>query len=195
MGINLQAAAILESAIDFKGLSIVDFGDQMIVDPSGNYPARDWYLSRGAHRYVSLDINGERGAINRDIRGDLSDLGQCDVVTNFGTIEHVGDGVDGQIRAFANMHRLCVTGGYVVHDIPLVQFYRGHSPVLYSPKFLHRLYKANDYECVRPISITNGCHTGIFLKRSCRDFAFPESAIEELCLFPGEGIVGAHVCN
>ena len=197
MGINHQVLEFIEREIDFRGKSVIEIGDQCIIPPLGViHMSRDWYLSKGVDRYVSLDLNGNRGALQRDIRGDVSDLGQFDVVTNFGTLEHVEGGIDGQIEAFASLDSLCMIGGLFIHDIPLAEHYRGHSPILYQIGFLTYLAKDNGYEFLgSDARITNGCHTAILRKTREGDFMMSQRALSQLCEFIGEGVSGAYVCN
>jgi hypothetical protein len=195
MGINHESLAMLESLFDWRGLSVLEIGDQCIVPPTEFHMARDWYLSKGVSRYVSIDLNGARGAICRDVRDDLSDLGLFDVVTNFGTLEHVEGGIDGQVKAFTSMSNACRNRGYLIHHVPLIEC-RGHSPMLYSPQFLGSLYAANGCELIgEPFRVIGGNHTAVFRKRFIREFVFPDEAIRELIHFEGEGISGEFVTN
>lgn len=52
-------------------------------------PYKPYFEERG-WRHVSVDLNGEDGALALDLRKPLK-LGTFDVVTNFGTSEHVDD--------------------------------------------------------------------------------------------------------
>lgn len=65
--------------------------------------------------HVSIDWNGQDGALKRDLRLPLwDDLGQFDMVTNIGTTEHV----DGQKEVWENIHYLTKTGGVYVGQCP-----------------------------------------------------------------------------
>jgi SAM-dependent methyltransferase len=76
------------------------------------------YFEQHGIEHVSIDINGEDGAlpldlaqliIPKDIRGPF------DVVTNFGTSEHVVD----QLTCWRNILRLTKVNGYVISVTPL----------------------------------------------------------------------------
>jgi hypothetical protein len=53
-------------------------------------------------RHVSIDLNGNNGAIKLDLQQPLS-IGEFDVVTNFGTTEHV----ENQEPVWRNIHEAC----------------------------------------------------------------------------------------
>lgn len=196
MGINPESLAFLENLTDWTGKSVLEIGDQCIVPPTEFHMARDWYLSKGVARYVAIDLNGERGALCRDVRGDLSDLGQFDVVTNFGTLEHVDSGIQGQIEAFTSMHKSCKVGGMIIQHVPLEELCRGHSPILYTPRFLPQLYTDNDYQIVGDtFLVIGGNHTVAVRKMSEHEFRFTEFAIREIRHYEGEGICGKFVTN
>lgn len=199
MGLNANHFKTLETIVDWNGLSVCEFGDQ-IIDPAGipefahyqNIPSRQWYLEHGVAKYVSIDLNGQHGSLVRDIRGDLSDLGQFDVVTNFGTLEHVIGGRLGQLYGLSNMHRLCKVNGLMIHDVPVDQaMYRGHAPVLYTERFLRETYASEHFQCLYLApQLMNGCQLGCFRKLDNRPFVFRHEAMDELRFFPGEGKSG-----
>lgn len=66
---------------------------------------KHWFQTLG-WKHVSVDINGEDGALPLDLTQD-QDLGRFDVVTNFGTTEHIGDDIAQQRVAWGNIHRAC----------------------------------------------------------------------------------------
>jgi len=66
---------------------------------------------------VMWDYNGKDGAIQHDLTlpVDQKYFGHFDVVTNFGTSEHV---LPTQIQCFKTMHDLCKVGGLMLHAVP-----------------------------------------------------------------------------
>jgi len=90
---------------------MLELGDK--INPAvGTY--KDYFTSLGVH-HTSIDWNGNNGAINRDLRKPITDLGFAfDVVTNIGTTEHVSD----QYAVWQNMHTLCRPGGFIVSVTP-----------------------------------------------------------------------------
>ena len=75
-------------------------------------------------------------------------LGSCDLVTNFGTTEHVGEDVDvdvsselleKQFEAFRNLHRLARVGGVMMNMLPLKGCWPQHGAVEYEASFFQAL--------------------------------------------------------
>ena len=74
-------------------------------------------FERHGWRHTSIDLNGLGGALALDLTVPIdvkSIEGPFDVVTNFGTSEHV----EGQLECWRNIYRLCKTGGYIVCCTP-----------------------------------------------------------------------------
>lgn len=121
---------LLVLALDTAGkplsrLSVVELGNQKVKSDDEGMLRRqtskallEWF---GA-KVVSIDRNGRDGALPFDLSQPLpaSLHGTADIVTDFGTLEHVdnADLASPQWRAFANVHMLCRVGGLIVHALP-----------------------------------------------------------------------------
>jgi len=120
-------------------LAVCEFGEQSLVLPERlgeRYRARDWFAEQGVQRVVSLDLRGvTTDAIPFDLSKPLHRRsrwhGHFDLVTNFGTIEHVED----DYVAFYNADCLLRDGGIVVHNLPLVGSWRRHGHYTYPRSF------------------------------------------------------------
>lgn len=94
-------------------------------------------------RYASVDVEGNE-SIEIDLNFDECDLpyrGIFDLVTNYGTTEHVAN----QLNAFKVIHDLARVGGVMVHHVPL-QGMIGHGLINYNPKFFWMLSRSNRYQ-------------------------------------------------
>jgi SAM-dependent methyltransferase len=94
-------------------------------------------------QYVSIDIDGSPGSIPLDLNYDiLPDWARkkFDVVTNFGTTEHVAN----QLNAFKIIHDLTAPGGVMIHSVP-TQGLVNHGLLKYNPKWFWMLARSNDY--------------------------------------------------
>jgi hypothetical protein len=94
-------------------------------------------------RYVSIDVEGNEG-IELDLNFDevpSAYRGCFDLVTNYGTTEHVAN----QLNAFQVIHDLARVGGVMVHHLPL-QGMMDHGLVNYNPKFFWALARSNRYQ-------------------------------------------------
>src|SRR5271154_6877868 len=95
-------------------------------------PARDFWRWLGLD-YASVDIDGSPGSVPLDLNYDdvpKSAVGKFDLVTNFGTTEHVAN----QLNAFKVIHDLTALGGVMWHHLP-AQGMLNHGLVNYNPKF------------------------------------------------------------
>jgi len=104
------------------------------------------YASAG-FSYISVDLNEKDDSLAIDLNewpnSALSDR-KFDVVTNFGTTEHVGN----QLNAFANIHYLTRPGGLMMHQIPALH-YSAHAMNVVTPYFLKKLIDGNRYEILQ----------------------------------------------
>ena len=64
-----------------------------------------------------------------------------DMVTNFGTTEHVTD----QYAVYSNIHFLTRTGGVMIHSVPMIGEYPGHCLYRYTRDFFQVVAKLNGY--------------------------------------------------
>lgn len=135
---NIEGAQWFARHVDARGKSICEFGNQRVwvhaMHLCGGFEiARDWFMHQGAKRYVSIDTNGEDGALvvdlTKPISGDL--LERFDIVTDVGCIEHMGNAVEKQWNAFRNAHMLCAPGGVVIHHLPPAGQWLDHCDVWY----------------------------------------------------------------
>ena len=78
--------------------------------------AREFWTWLGLS-YASIDIDGSPGSIPLDLNYDevpAAFVGQYDVVTNFGTTEHVAN----QLQSFKIIHDLATPGALMLHVLP-----------------------------------------------------------------------------
>jgi hypothetical protein len=120
--ITPESRQLLKEAMgdrEWKGLRVLELGDQLLW-PEGT-PAKEWFVSQGA-RHVSIDLNGRHGAVPLDLSMPIVDPEGFDVVTDFGTSEHVAD----LYQCWLNIHNLCKVGGLIIHAIPKVGSWPDH---------------------------------------------------------------------
>jgi len=116
------------------------FGDEA---KPGSDAQRAFYSIFGGHSYRSLDLSDPRADYAYDLRYPLPDIGKYDVVTNFGTTEHVFN--IGQ--SFENIHNLLNVGGLQLHTLPAYG-YIDHGFYNIHPCAYLDMAKANEYEIV-----------------------------------------------
>ncbi len=95
-----------------------------------------------------MGISGTNGALAIDLRQPIARpelIEAFDVVTNFGTLEHV----DRQYPAWLHTHRLAKTGGLFLHLLPRVGSWPGHCEIRYRDDFVPALAAACGYDVVK----------------------------------------------
>jgi hypothetical protein len=103
-----------------------------------------FYSIFGGGSYRSLDLTDPRADFSFDLNFPMPDsVGKYDVVTNFGTTEHVFN--IGQ--SFENIHNLLKIGGLVLHALPGYG-YIDHGFYNIHPCAYLDMAKANEYEIV-----------------------------------------------
>jgi hypothetical protein len=137
--IDYEKQVLQSLGLKYKGLKWCELGNQRIND---NEIAKRFYQSLGVE-HISIDLNGEDEALPIDLDKPMPFilLNQFDVITNYGTIEHVNN----QYQVFTNVHDMCKKGGLVNHIFPPRGHWPGHCRYYYSEDFVRGLAKACDY--------------------------------------------------
>ena len=116
------------------------YGDGAVPKPDAQ---ATFYSIFGATDYRSLDLTDPRADFALDLNHPLPDIGKFDVVTDFGTSEHVFN--IGQ--SFANIHNLLKSGGVALLTLPSYG-YIDHGFYNIHPCAYLDMAKANAYEIV-----------------------------------------------
>ena len=91
------------------------------VNPQCDWTTYKAWFESLDYRHISVDWDGQYGAIKRDLRSPLwEEFGQFDMVCNIGCSEHVSD----QRAVWENVHMLTKVGGVYVGQCP---YYDGKS--------------------------------------------------------------------
>ena len=105
----------------------------------------EMYKKIGLMKYKSIDTNGHNNSLvldmNKDLVNDYDFNDQFDLVTNFGTTEHISN----QYQIFKNMHDLCKINGLMIGIVPF-QGALNHGFFNYQPLFFQYLALANKYD-------------------------------------------------
>lgn len=141
--INLLKTALEAIGMEFKGLKMCELGNQRMR--YGKHKTGKRYFEHLGVYHTSIDLNGKDGAVAYDLsKPILMWEGKFDMVTDFGTSEHV----EGQRECFRNIHNFCRVGGVMVHAVPMKGTYAGHSPYHYDREIFDKLALDNNYEVV-----------------------------------------------
>ena len=174
MGYVVETIKLVSDILDTNPdlYSMLELGNQYIF-PNGNtevnnfnlnpYPGGNVAKSYFTQRYSSLlhtsvDYNGQDGALKIDLSAPnaLRHLGLYDVITNLGTLEHVGEGhtdesliLKAQYEAFKNVHDSLSVDGVWFNLGPHVGSWPGHCPCYYTIPFFEELLSKNGYTEIR----------------------------------------------
>jgi hypothetical protein len=172
MGILSEPARMVERLKLPNGFSVCDLGDQWVTHVTPHRLAEEWYREIGCGRYVSLDANG-KGNLAVDLnRKWQHDIGRFDLVTDFGTGEHIFN----QAEVWRTMHTLTKSGGHIVFDRPS-EGYPGHCFYLTQETLFRDLADANGYDLKRLERATTkrgALWRGVFRKLTDRPFLSPQ---------------------
>jgi hypothetical protein len=102
-----------------------------------------FYAIFGAESYRSVDLCDPRATYAADLNQPLPDLGRYDLITNFGTTEHVFN-IGG---TFASIHRLLKTNGVQLHAVPGYA-YIDHGYYNVHPSAYLDMARMNNYDVV-----------------------------------------------
>ena len=160
MGIGRKIAMYERSVLEhfgiyYKGLVWCELGGQKRW--ATGRPAKIEYEKLGVS-HTSIDLNGYGGALKLDLDYPVPAemLEEFDVVTNYGTIEHVNN----QYQVFRNVHYMCKIGGLMIHAFPMKDTYEGHCRYYYTENFVNQLSEGCGYS-VHDKRILNMSHRGI----------------------------------
>ena len=170
MGVGLSIIDFFNRSIsktigDISGKRMCELGDQKLheeiaLKPDGSRVwFKDWIEARGCHHY-SIDIHGKNGSHPIDLGKPGIDgfwLRRFDIVTNFGTSEHVED----QYECWLKLHNFGVNGCVYIHVLPEFGKYPlSHCKYFYDQTFFQELAEANKYKLVLSEPLSDIGHIG-----------------------------------
>jgi hypothetical protein len=184
MGLAREGLAFINRNIantvgELSGKKMLELGNQHIDDDSiPEKTGKEYFENRGVN-HISVDLNGLDGALRLDLskpRQFLQWNGYFDIITNFGTSEHV-EPKSVQYECFLIMHSCLRVGGIAIHLLPDINelenkgCWRGHCANYYSMDFFKQLAENNNYKLVS-LEIINGLVCSCLQKQS--DIPFME---------------------
>lgn len=161
MGLDLSYMNYIQNELvnvfgeNWNGLTMLELGNQHITQGEGCdfLTGKDYYSNKG-FEHISIDMNGEDGALPLDLRNpDLfaQYFNSVDVLTNSGTTEHV-EPYETQYECFSILHNCVKVGGIMIHIVPDVYeldnhgSWAGHCTNYYCDEFFTTFAKDCGYE-------------------------------------------------
>lgn len=152
MGVTSFDIPLLEEIIKWhQPESVIELGAQNnYAQPHLPAPyMREWYQAKKIN-YESIDLNGEDGAFVLDLSEKIPPNQTFDLVTDFGTSEHVGKNGEFSWEAiyncWLNKHTLLNIGGVMFSENPKTGNWPGHGFNYYTYAFYVRLILYTDYK-------------------------------------------------
>ena len=121
------------------GTTMLELGNKK----NGGRTYKAFFEAMGYH-HVSVDWNGQDGALKRDLRLPLG-LGTFDMVTNIGTSEHVSD----QLGVWRNIVEACHERSVLICTTPYPGDWTWHGDWYPQSEFYSQLAERNGFEIVR----------------------------------------------
>jgi hypothetical protein len=129
MGLTKKNFDLLNNSInmylgDKTEKSCLELGNQEFVGIFNNGYVRD-NLSNQFKKYTTIDLHAVKGVTSCDLSLYQENLFNVDLITNFGTTEHVEYEI-GQYNCWKNIHNWLNINGIAIHLIPEVGSWKGH---------------------------------------------------------------------
>jgi hypothetical protein len=149
MGITDFSLLILNKYIN-EQKTVLELGAQnLYVESYPSAPYADKYYTAKGLEYTCIDLNKENNAMELDL-SIKQNLDKFDIVTDFGTSEHVG--IDGKhdpkafYNCWLNKHNACKIGGLIISENPKTGNWIGHGFNYVTENFYRQLAQSNGYE-------------------------------------------------
>jgi SAM-dependent methyltransferase len=164
---------IRSSVGELSGKKMLELGDQMFVKGEPYEKSGKEYFENRGVLHTSVDLNGRHGALKIDLSKPIEVphwKNHFDIVTNFGTLEHV-EPKKAQYECFRNVHYCLKPGGIAIHLLPDIDeliksgAWKNHCNNYYSRDFVNTLVNNNDYELLS-LKMINGLICPCYRKKS-----------------------------
>lgn len=127
-------------------MELLEIGDQDIIfgENSGR-KMRDIEKSF-YQKWETIDLHQREGVTIRDLSVEKEESYSWDIVSNFGTSEHV-EPEEGHYICWKNIHKWTKLGGYSIHEIPESGSWKNHCRFYYDLNFF-RSFESVGYEII-----------------------------------------------
>ena len=171
MGIEFDNIKFLEDSISEEfdktdQINMLELGDQVVSsEMRKKYRCRtgkEYFTELYKMNHISVDLNGNNGSLIKDLRNedDFSDWEKYfDIITNFGTTEHI-DPVKDQWHTFKIIHQSLKKNGIFYTVVPSFNYetnmicprWAGHSNNYYCLEFFENLAEKCKYKILHKTS-------------------------------------------
>lgn len=149
MGITHFSVSLLDEVISSNKIKTVcELGAQNLYIQVGAPYANEYYERKGVE-YFCIDVSKENGAMDYDLSKPLPIKKEFDLVTDFGTGEHVGRTKDDLYQVLKNIHNLCKFQGIMIRENPKTGNWPGHGFHYMTKSFYKAFCKEQGYQLLK----------------------------------------------
>jgi len=136
--------------ISYQDLELVELGNNTLSPTHPGWspatPTSKLYYESLGVKHTSIDINGLDGSLPINLDHPIPEnlIEQSQVLTNFGTLEHVNN----QYMAFKNCHNLVKEKGLFIHAFPRTGHWDNHCRYRYECEFVENLSNLCGYRII-----------------------------------------------
>jgi len=164
MGISIQLHNEVEKYI-FNDINMIELGNQYFYVNGIQKDLCKPYFEQMGIKHISIDINGKDGVLKLNLCNSIN-LKPVDIVTNFGTSEHVKN----QYMCFKNIHGFCKLGGLIMHEVPEEGSFLKHGLYWYIHNFFINIYANQKIIELKNLKYPDGNLIFCIIKKTSEEF-------------------------
>jgi predicted SAM-dependent methyltransferase len=157
---------------------LIELGDQDIVFPTTSEKKVREKYSKYFKSWRTFDLNGALGVENYDLSINHGEYNIADIITNFGTSEHV-EFKEGQYNCWLNMHQFLRDGGIAIHAVPPIGYWKDHCRYYYDMNFF-KSFENIGYKVDQMYMMYNNLIFCVIVKNSIHPFFSYEEFIKKI---------------
>ena len=145
MGISLKTYKLLQNTLNLnytclKNLDLLELGIQESIEHGMGFHYLQDNEKNKFKSYISLDLHQNDKVTIFDLSEFRPNAFNVDIITNFGTSEHV-EFEEGQYNCWKNMHHWLKLNGILIHLIPEIGSWKGHCRYYTDERFFQNFEK------------------------------------------------------
>jgi hypothetical protein len=148
MGVTSTSLKLIEQALQIAPVkNVMELGAQNLYDkeyPVGSQPYASVFYEAKGIEYSCIDLNGENNALQIDLEKKVELKKQFDLVTDFGTGEHVRNAYN----IFKVLHDLTKRDSIIIRQNPKTGSWKGPGFWYATEKMYQQLASAQGYEII-----------------------------------------------
>lgn len=134
-----------------SNLDLLELGDQDIIFGEHNNKKLRDIENFHFNKYISIDLHNREDVLLKDLSIIDDEFKQWDIITNFGTSEHVEPEI-GHYNCWVNIHKWTKLNGFSIHEIPEVGHWKNHCRYFYNENFFNN-FTSIGYEIIENSTI------------------------------------------